>query len=99
MRSNNKALAALIAAAFSAMAAIAEAQPAAMVEDQPVLLGEAYSMLLAGSSNADFAKNISDGAEPTPLLTMPVVARGAKSMAPSCTAVVLLLLTTTSPLL
>ena len=40
-----------------------------------VLLGEAYSMLLAGSSNADFAKNISDGAEPTPLLTMP---EGAK---------------------
>ena len=44
MRSNNKALAALIAAAFSAMAAIAEAQPAAMVEDQPVLLGEAYNV-------------------------------------------------------
>ena len=44
MRSSNKALAALIAAAFSAMAAIAEAQPAAMVEDQPVLLGEAYNV-------------------------------------------------------
>ena len=37
------------------------------LKSDTVLLGEAYSMLLAGSSNADFAKNISDGAEPTPL--------------------------------
>ena len=36
------------------------------------LYGEAYSMLLAGSSNADFAKKLKDGEEPTPMLTMPV---------------------------
>lgn len=36
-----------------------------------VLFGEAYSLVMAGSANADFAKNISDGEEPTPMLTMP----------------------------
>lgn len=36
-----------------------------------MLVGEAYSMLLAGSANPDFAKNISDGEQPTPMLTMP----------------------------
>lgn len=36
-----------------------------------VIFGEAYSMLLAGSSNPDFAKNVSEGEQPTPMLTMP----------------------------
>ena len=36
------------------------------------LLGEGYSVIKASAANPLFAKNISDTAEPTPLLTMPV---------------------------
>ena len=39
------------------------------------LFGEGYSVLMASAANPDFAKNISDPAEPTPLLTMPVGAK------------------------
>lgn len=36
------------------------------------LFGEAYSVLMAGSTNSQFARNISDPTEPTPMLTMPI---------------------------
>ena len=36
------------------------------------LFGEAYSVLMAASSNPSFTRNVSGPAEPTPMLTMPV---------------------------
>lgn len=42
------------------------------------LFGEGYSVIMAGSSNPAFSKNVSSGGQPTPMLATPQGAAGVR---------------------